>query len=101
MTLGEYNSRQRWLKKWKVFMDFLEKNRRNPSKYDEEERVLWNWCKHNKRLLRAGTLQPDRVDEFKQLLEVVSKYKRINQYAYIDAALNDKPGQAKEGSAEA
>lgn len=88
MTLGEFNSNQRWLRKWNAFMEFMEQNRRRPSKYDEEERVLWNWCKHNRRLMRGGLLAADRVEHMNKLIEVAKKYQRINQYSYVDTTLN-------------
>ena len=36
--------------------------------------------KHNKKLMNAGDLKPDRVEMFKQLLELGEKYKHVNQY---------------------
>ena len=40
-------------------------------------RSRWN---HNKKLMNAGDLKPERVELFKQLLELGEKYKRVNQY---------------------
>ncbi len=39
-----------------------------------------SWWKHNKKLMNAGGLKPERVEMFKQLLELGEKYKRVNQY---------------------
>ena len=41
-----------------------------------------SWWKHNKKLMNAGDcdLKPERVELFKQLLELGEKYKRVNQY---------------------
>ena len=69
-----------WLTKWQAAIDFLETNRRKPSKFIPEERNIRNWWKHNKKLLNAGELKEDRVALFSQLLELGVKYRHINQY---------------------
>ena len=33
----------RWLANWQVIMDFMEANKRRPSKFIDEERGLRNW----------------------------------------------------------
>ena len=72
---------ERWLQKYNEVMDFMEKNKRNPSRYDDNERGLYcNWIKHNKKLLKAGTLKEDRIEKFTQLLSNMEVYKRVNQY---------------------
>lgn len=76
MTQGE-----RWLVQCKTVMDFMTANHRNPSRYDDNERGLYcNWIKHNKKLMKAGELKPNRVEKFKELLEMEEKYKRVNQW---------------------
>ncbi len=69
-----------WLVKWQEAIDFLETNYRKPSKFIAEERNMRSWWKHNKKLMNAGDLKPDRVEMFKQLLELGEKYKHVNQY---------------------
>ena len=69
-----------WLAKWQEAIDFLETNHRKPSKFHPEERNMRSWCKHNKKLMNAGELKAERVELFKQLLELGEKYKRVNQY---------------------
>lgn len=60
---------------------FIETNKRNPSRYDATERGLYcNWLHHNRKQMNAGTLKPDRVEKFKELLELSEKYRRKNQY---------------------
>ena len=39
-----------------------------------------SWWKHNKKLMNVGDLKSERVEMFKQLLELGEKYKRVNQY---------------------
>ncbi len=70
----------RWLAKYNEVMDFMEKNKRNPSRYDDNERWLYcNWIKHNKKLMKAGEMKPERV-ELLEILEEGEKYRRVNQY---------------------
>ena len=69
-----------WFNKWQEAIDFLETNHRKPSKFIPKERNLRSWWKHNKKLMNAGELKPERVEVFKQLLELGEKYKHVNQY---------------------
>lgn len=72
---------ERWLQKYNEVKDFMEKNHRNPSKHDDEERGRYlNWIKHNRKLYAAGLLKEDRVVLFEKLLELCEKYKRVNQW---------------------
>lgn len=72
---------ERWLIKYNEVMEFMEKNKRNPSRYDDNERGLYcNWIKHNKKLMKAGEMKPERMEKFKELVELGEKYKRVNQY---------------------
>jgi len=69
-----------WLQKYNEVKDFMEKNKRNPSRYDDNERGLYcNWIKHNKKLMKAGEMKPERV-ELLEILEEGEKYRRVNQY---------------------
>ena len=65
---------------WKEVMDFMEANKRRPSKFVDEERGLRNWWKHQQKLLNAGELKEERQVLFNQLLELGEKYRRVNQY---------------------
>ena len=70
-----------WLKKYKEVVEFINANKRNPSRYNAEERGLYcNWLKHNRKLYKAGELKPERVEKFKKLLEIMEKNKRLNQW---------------------
>ena len=72
---------EKWLLKYNEVVAFIEKNKRNPSKHDDEERGLYlNWIKHNRKLYAAGELKPDRVEMFKKLLKLCEEYKHVNQW---------------------
>ena len=70
-----------WQKRYDEVVGFIETNKRNPSKYDAEERgEYYTWLKHNRKQLNAGTLKPERVEKFRKLLELREQCKRKNQY---------------------
>lgn len=71
---------ERWHQQLQTVMDFMEANKRRPSKFIDEERGMRNWWKHQQKLLNAGELNPDRIEKFNQLLELGEKYKHVNQY---------------------
>ena len=70
----------RWVTKYDEVVAFIEKNKRNPSKYIPEERGLRNWVKQQKKLMNAGVLEGQRLQRFNELLALGEKYKRVNQY---------------------
>jgi hypothetical protein len=71
---------ERWMAQWKAVMDFMTVNKRRPSKFVDEERGMRNWWKHQQKLVNAGELKLERVEKFKELLEMGEKYKKVNQY---------------------
>ena len=72
---------EKWLAKYDEVVAFIKTNKRNPSKHDDEERGRYlNWLKHNKKLYAAGEMKEDRIEKFKELMELSEKYKRVNQY---------------------
>ena len=71
---------ERWNKRYQEVMDFMEKNHRNPSRHRLEEHDMLNWLKANRKVMNAGLLKAERVEPFQQLLGLIEKYKRLNQY---------------------
>jgi len=70
-----------WNNKYKEVVAFIETNKRNPSKYNPEERGLYlNWLRHNRKLYNAGELKPERVARFRELLALSERYRRKNQF---------------------
>ena len=61
-------------------MNFIETNKRNPSKHRIEEHDMLNWLKANRKVMNAGKMKPERVERFRKLLELMEEYKRKNQY---------------------
>ena len=77
-----------WNDKYEQIVQFLETNHRRPSKYDLEDHAMLNWIKYNKKLLKRGKLTPERRMKLAHLLDMCSKYQRINQFQYKDAEMN-------------
>lgn len=74
---------EHWLQRWHAYTDFIETNKRCPSKYKPEERDLVNWAKSNRKLRNKGLLSAVRLEKFNQLTALSQKYRRVNQHAYL------------------
>lgn len=71
---------ERWMANWKAVMDFMEANKRRPSKYEPEERNSWNWLRHNQKMYNNGTMKEERIEPFKRLLALMDENRHLNQY---------------------
>ncbi len=71
---------ERWLARYNEVMDFMARERRNPSRHRIEEHDMLNWLKANRKRMNAGELKAERVELFQKLLELGEKVKHINQY---------------------
>ena len=71
---------ERWNVRYQEVMAFIEANKRNPSKHRIEEHDYLNWLKANRKALNAGKMKAERVEKFKELLEMTEQYRRKNQY---------------------
>ena len=61
---------EKWLTNWREVMNFMESNKRRPSKFIDEERGLRNWWKHQQKLMNAGELKAERIEKFNELLKL-------------------------------
>ena len=71
---------EKWLAKYNEVIDFIKTNKRNPSKHRIEEHLMLNWVKHNRTLLKAGKMAPERVEMMGKLIDLWEERKRVNQY---------------------
>ena len=72
---------EKWNVKYQKVKDFMESNHRNPSIHDPEERYMYlNWLKQQRKLFNGGALKEDRVEKFRELIELAKENKRVNQY---------------------
>ena len=80
-----------WNQKWQAYKDFMMKNQRCPSKHHAEELVLFDWFKHNKKLLKRGKMREDRIAKFTQLFGEAEDLQRKNNNRYSNAEVGAKP----------
>ena len=71
---------ERWIIRYEEVKDFIESNKRNPSKYAPEERLMVHFLKRGRKMLNAGELAEPRFSQFLELLALCEKYKRVNQW---------------------
>ena len=70
-----------WQAKYKEVVAFILREKRNPSKYEAEERGRYgNWLRHNRKVYNAGEMKEERVERFQKLLDLCEQYRRKNQY---------------------
>lgn len=74
------NQETRWITRYNEVKEFIEREHRNPSKFIPEERGLRNWVRHQQKLVNKDELKEERVEMYKELLALMEKYKRKNQY---------------------
>jgi hypothetical protein len=71
---------EKWKARYDEVVDFINANKRNPSKHRIEEHDMLNWVKANRKVLNAGRMKTERVERFKELLALMEQYRRKNQY---------------------
>lgn len=71
---------ERWTIRYNEVKTFIETNKRNPSKYNPEEKLMVHFMKSGRKLMNAGELAEPRFRMFKELLALSEQYKRKNQY---------------------
>lgn len=77
---ADNDTRGKWMQNYNEVMTFIESNHRNPSKHRIEEHLMLNWVKHNRKLLKAGKMAPERVEMMGKLVDLWEENKRKNQY---------------------
>lgn len=71
---------ERWQQHYSRLLDFMNANKRRPSKYRPEERPLLNWYKYVKKQKKKGNLSTEQTEKFTMLTEVAERLRRVNQY---------------------
>jgi len=71
---------ERWQKRYDEVKNFIETNKRNPSKYVAEEKLMVHFLKRGRKMLNAKVLKEPRMRMFKVLLALSEEYKRKNQW---------------------
>lgn len=65
---------ERWQKRYDEVKNFIETNKRNPSKYVAEERLMVHFLKRGRKMLNAGELADPRFTQFLELLDLCNRY---------------------------
>ena len=72
---------ERWMARYNEVKEFIEREHRNPSRYDDEERGRYcNWLKHQRKLYNSGEMKEERRAKFEKLLILMKANKHKNQY---------------------
>ena len=71
---------ERWQKRYDEVVGFIETNKRNPSKYAPEEKLLVHFLKRGRKLMNARELKEPRLKMFIELLELMEENTHVNQY---------------------
>ena len=71
---------EQWMARYNEVAAFIERERRNPSKYAPEERRMVHFLKRGRKLVNAGEMKGERLVLFERLLGMCEEYKRKNQY---------------------
>ncbi len=71
---------ERWIARYNEVVEFINANHRNLSKYNLDERQLYTWVKHQRKVMNQGELKEPRLSRFRELMELCEKYRRKNQY---------------------
>lgn len=69
-----------WKIRYEEVKAFIESNKRNPSKYVAEERLMVHFLKRGRKMLNAGELAEPRFSQFLALLKLCNMHTRKNQF---------------------
>ena len=71
---------EKWIARYHEVKNFIETNKRNPSKHRIEEHDMLNWLKANRKVMNAGKMKAERIEKFRKLLGMTEQYRRKNQW---------------------
>lgn len=69
---------ERWMIRYNEVKNFIETNHRNPSKYNNKEKLMVHFLKRDRKLMNAGELAEPRLGMFMELLALGSIEGRIS-----------------------
>lgn len=71
---------ERWKLKYNEVMLFMEKEHRNYPSINSEEKLLFHFIHHNRKLYNVGTMKEECKVLFEKLQVLCEAYKKVNQY---------------------
>ena len=67
VKLGIMTNEQRWMERYELLKAYVAEHHQMPDKKKVENRGLLNWWKYNKKRVRQGLLDPDKVNMLMEL----------------------------------
>lgn len=74
----------RWIQNYRLLKEYITQHRQLPDKKKVENRGLLNWWKYNKRMMKRGKLDEERIALLRELSNM-----RINKKTYCTGDLWD------------
>lgn len=68
----------KWLAHYNEFLSYVEEHHQLPDKKKPDNRNLLNWWKYNRKCIKAGKLNADRLEKLRKINEM--RYERITEF---------------------
>lgn len=69
---------QKWLAHYNELLSYVEEHHQLPDKKKPDNRNLLNWWKYNRKCIKAGKLNADRLEKLRKINEM--RYERITEF---------------------
>lgn len=68
----------KWLAHYNELLSYVEEHHQLPDKKKPDNRNLLNWWKYNRKCIKAGKLNADRLEKLRKINEM--QYERITEF---------------------
>lgn len=68
----------KWLAHYNELLSYVEEHHQLPDKKKPDNRNLLNWWKYNRKCIKAGKLNADRLEKLRKINEM--RYERITKF---------------------
>ena len=68
----------KWLAHYNELLSYVEEHHQLPDKKKSDNRNLLNWWKYNRKCIKAGKLNADRLEKLRKINEM--RYERITEF---------------------
>lgn len=68
----------KWLTHYNELLSYVEEHHQLPDKKKPDNRNLLNWWKYNRKCIKAGKLNADRLEKLRKINEM--RYERITEF---------------------
>ncbi len=91
-----YPQDEMWENGYNAIMHYMMTNKRRPSKHHAEDMQMVNWIKYNKKNFARGKMTAERAEKFQILLDTAKRFRRLNQYTYLNSGMEEELFKEKE-----